>query len=90
MAFEGHSAFPEGFSTNRPPLFNGTNYSSWRGRMETFLQAQDVRMWKVILLGPYKATKEVEGRKVDKEPTEYTDDDSQNVQIHDRAKKFLH
>jgi hypothetical protein len=29
----------EGQSTNRPPLFNGSDYSYWKNRMTIYLQA---------------------------------------------------
>ena len=35
--------------TNRPPLFNGTNYTFWKIHMKIFIQAQDYDLWKIII-----------------------------------------
>ena len=41
-------AFGEGQSTVRPPLFNGTNFSYWKNRMQIFLEGENMDMWDVI------------------------------------------
>ncbi|KAK0587764.1 hypothetical protein LWI29_028507 [Acer saccharum] len=38
----------EGASSMRPPLLKGDNYSSWKGKMESYLSAIDDRVWMVI------------------------------------------
>ena len=38
----------EGASSVRPPLLKGDNYSSWKGKMESYLSAIDDRVWMVI------------------------------------------
>ncbi|KAK0570664.1 hypothetical protein LWI29_004671 [Acer saccharum] len=38
----------EGVSSVRPPLLKGDNYSSWKGKMESYLSAIDDRVWMVI------------------------------------------
>ena len=38
----------EGQSTNRPPLFHGTNYTYWKVRMKIYIQANDYDAWKSI------------------------------------------
>ena len=43
----------EGHSTNRPPLFDGSNYQFWSNRMSIFMQAYNYEMWNVVLDGPY-------------------------------------
>ena len=43
----------EGHSTNRPPLFDGSNYQFWRNRMSIFMRAYDYDMWDVVHDGPY-------------------------------------
>ncbi|MQL73441.1 hypothetical protein Taro_005797 [Colocasia esculenta] len=44
----------EGHSINRPPFFNGTDYSYWKNRMQVFLRAQNYEIWKVVEVGPYE------------------------------------
>lgn len=38
------------YSTTRPPLFKGTNFSYWRNRMEYFL-TMDIEIWFTIQEG---------------------------------------
>jgi hypothetical protein len=38
----------DGSSTNRPPLFDGTNFSFWKIRMRTHLMSLGVDVWDVI------------------------------------------
>ncbi|MQL99630.1 hypothetical protein Taro_032354, partial [Colocasia esculenta] len=44
----------EGHSINRPPFFNGTDYSYWKNRIQVFLRAQNYEIWKVVEVGPYE------------------------------------
>jgi len=41
----------EGQSTNRPPLFLGTNYTYWKARMKIYVQANDYDASKFITKG---------------------------------------
>ena len=43
----------EGHSTNRPPLFDGSNYQFWSNRMSIFMRVYDYEMWNVVLDDPY-------------------------------------
>ncbi|MQL81435.1 hypothetical protein Taro_013895 [Colocasia esculenta] len=52
MASKGY--VPEGHSINRPPYFDGNNYSYWKNHMHVFLRAQDYEIWKVVNTGPYE------------------------------------
>jgi hypothetical protein len=47
----------EGMSSNRPPLFDGTNYNYWSSRMVNYVQAVDYRLWRIITKGPLIPTK---------------------------------
>ena len=41
----------EGHSVNKPPYFNGSDYSYWKNHMQVFLRAQDHQIWKVVSRG---------------------------------------
>ena len=49
--------FKEGESLNRPPLFEGENFSFWKCRMKTFMQAVDPDAWSAVANDPYVPTK---------------------------------
>jgi hypothetical protein len=44
----------EGNSTNKAPLFNGTNFAFWKVRMRTYLMALGVDVWDVVETGYIK------------------------------------
>jgi hypothetical protein len=41
----------EGFSTNKAPLFDKTNYAFWSIRMQTYLMALGFDIWKSFMTG---------------------------------------
>jgi len=59
-----------GGSSNRPPLFDGSNYYFWKGKMELFLRSQDNDMWTVKSLA----------LKVSQQIPSVTEDDVQETQ----------
>ena len=38
----------EGHSTNRPPLFDRSNYQFWSNRMSIFMRSYDYEMWECV------------------------------------------
>ncbi|KAI5666890.1 hypothetical protein M9H77_16743 [Catharanthus roseus] len=43
----------EGSSTNRPPLFNGTNYTFWKSRIKIYICSINFDSWSILEKGPY-------------------------------------
>ncbi|XVF37301.1 hypothetical protein REPUB_Repub19eG0134400 [Reevesia pubescens] len=81
----------EGHATNRPPLFDGTNYQFWSTRIAVYIQACDMDMWDVIMEGPFIPTKKNEANEVVPKPkSEWTADDKAKVQINFKAINTLH
>jgi hypothetical protein len=44
----------EGTSTNKSPMFNGTNFSLWKVRMRTYIMALGADVWDVVETGYVK------------------------------------
>jgi hypothetical protein len=85
----------EGYSTNRPPLFDGTNYNYWKIRMTIFIQSIDCNVWEVIEFGPYKLTKviKIDGKSdqiIPKLREEYDENDKRKLSLNARAKNILY
>ena len=82
----------EGQSTNRPPLFDGSNYQVWSNRMSIFMRSCDYEMWEVVMDGPYVPTKAKEGSEELelKHRSEWTDIDMKKVQLNFKAMNTLH
>ncbi|XVE98737.1 hypothetical protein REPUB_Repub03eG0133800 [Reevesia pubescens] len=81
----------EGHATNRPPLFDGTNYQFWSTTIAVYIQACDVDMWDIIMEGSFISTKKNEANEVvPKSKSEWTADDKAKVQINFKAIYTLH
>ncbi|XP_057756290.1 uncharacterized protein LOC130975519 [Arachis stenosperma] len=81
----------EGQSNNRPPYFNGSNYSYWKERMRIFVQSIDYNIWKIILNGPDVPTKQnADGEVVAKEDNEWTDEEKKKVELNAKAINLMH
>ena len=82
----------EGHSTNRPPLFDGTNYQFWSNRMSIFMGVYDYEMWDVVLDGPYVPMKTKVGSEAlePKLRSEWTELEVKKVQVNFKAINTLH
>ena len=82
----------EGHSTNRPPLFDETNYQFWSNRISIFMRAYDYEMWDVVFDGPYVPIKTKVGSEVfePKLRSEWTELEVKKVQVNFKAINNLH
>ena len=80
----------ESLSSNKPPFFNGTNYSYWKVRMTIFIQSRSYLLWKVIMDGPTMPKKMVDGVEVDKPEREWREDDFKLIEINQQATNLLY
>lgn len=76
-------------STNRPPLFDGTDHSFWKHRMRIFIRSQDIDVWRVIETGNFIPQKRVEGKLLQKEYEELTNEDNKQLSMNDKALSIL-
>ncbi|XVF12310.1 hypothetical protein REPUB_Repub08aG0105100 [Reevesia pubescens] len=81
----------EGHATNRSPLFDSTNYQFWSTRIVVYIQACDMDMWDIIMVGPFVPIKKNEANKaVPKSKSEWTVNDKVKVQVNFKAINTLH
>jgi hypothetical protein len=80
----------EGQSTNRPPLFNSSDYSYWKTRMITYIKGQDYLIWKIIVNGPHVPTKIVEEQEIPKQETEWDENDVKLIELNYKAMNCLY
>ncbi|XP_021732422.1 uncharacterized protein LOC110699235 [Chenopodium quinoa] len=66
----------EGYSTQRPPMFNGKFYAYWKNRMEIFIKAENYQVWRVIETGDFEITQ--------------TNDKHEKLEMNALAIKYLH
>jgi hypothetical protein len=76
----------KGGSSNKPPLFDGSNYYFCKCKMELFLISQDTYMWAVITDGDY-VPKTAEW--VIKEKHTWTTDEKAKVLLNSKVSLFL-
>ena len=79
----------EGQASNRPPFFNGTNYTYWKTRMRIYLQAVDYHIWRVITKGPHQPTHLVNGIITPKSEEEWDDNDIKQAELNAKAMNLL-
>ena len=53
MASMGDVSKYEGLATNRPRLFDGSDYVYWKTRMTAFLKCEAEEVWDAAETGPY-------------------------------------
>jgi hypothetical protein len=80
----------EGQSTNRPPLFNSSDYSYWKTRMTTYIKAQDYLIWKIIVNGPHVPTKIVEEQEIPKQENEWDENDVKLIELNYKVMNCLY
>ncbi|XP_016191848.1 protein CROWDED NUCLEI 4-like [Arachis ipaensis] len=81
----------EGQFNNRPPYFNGSNYSYWKERMRIFVQSIDYNIWKIILNGPDVPTKQnADGEVAAKEDSEWIEEEKKKVELNAKAINLMH
>ena len=81
----------EGYSTQRPPMFNGKFYSYWKNRMEIFIKAENYQVWRVIEVGDFEVTKtNAENEVVPKPMSEFSKEDFDKYEMNAMAVKILH
>ena len=90
MATHVGTSLAEGQSTNRPPLFNGSNYTYWKARMKIFIQALDYDMWSIIVNGPHTPTKIIDGEESTKSEREWDEVDKKLAQLNAKAMNVLY
>ena len=82
----------ENHSTNRLPLFDGSNYQFWSNCMSIFIRSYNYEMWDVVMNGPYVPTK----KKTESEEFEpklrskWTEVEVKKVQVNFKAINTLH
>jgi hypothetical protein len=90
MANHGGSYMCEGRSSSRPPLFNGTNYGTWRLKMRIFIQSQNRRLWRSIVNGYIPPTTKVNGVDVIKTEDDLNDIEAQDFESNLQAMNLLY
>ena len=81
----------EGYSTQRPPMFNGKHYPYWKNRMEIFIKAENYQVWRVIELGDFEVTtRDENGNTIPKPLSLYDKEDYEKMEMNNMAKKLLH
>nr|ABH08430.1 putative integrase [Beta vulgaris] len=81
----------EGYSTQRPPMFNGKYYNYWKNRMEIFIKAENYQVWRVIEVGDFEVTTTNDKNEVTLKPlSDYDKSDFEKMEVNAMAIKLLH
>ena len=80
----------KGQSTNKAPLFNGTNYTYWKATMKTYVQANDYDSWKAITQGIEMHTTTEDGEAVPKSKEDFDEKYTRNAKSNAKAMNLLY
>ena len=78
-----------GQASNRPPLFDGSNYIHWKEKMTLYLQTSNYALWLIITKDPKILTKVVDHINVPKLEDEFDKRDYKLLQANAKAKLNL-
>ncbi|XP_074337365.1 uncharacterized protein LOC141674555 [Apium graveolens] len=79
----------EGPSSSRPPLFDGTNFVTWKLRFRIYARSQGVRVWMTIEDGVVIPTKTVDDIIIEKKVSEYNTIEEKRMNIAAKAEMVL-
>ena len=82
--------YGKGHSTNRPPLFNGSDFTYWKARMRIYFQAIDFDLWHDVTNGPHTPTVLVKGVPTPKPINNYSGDDKKLASMDAKAMNILY
>ena len=89
MAYINAIGCSEGLSNSRPPLFDGTNFATWKTRFRIYARSQGVKVWMAIEDGIIIPTKIVDDITIEKKVSEYTHDEEDRMNIAAKAEMVL-
>ena len=79
----------EGLSSSCPPLFDDTNFATWKTRFRIYSRSQGVKVWMTIEDGVIIPTKIVDEIIVEKKVSEYTLVEEERMNIAAKAEMVL-
>ncbi|XP_070030135.1 uncharacterized protein [Nicotiana sylvestris] len=82
--------FQEGTSQVRPPYFNGQHFSHSKERMEIYVKAYDVKVWRVIKKGNYPLPAATPPLADPEDIDSYTKEQMEMVQVNNKARNLLY
>ncbi|KAI5649328.1 hypothetical protein M9H77_35333 [Catharanthus roseus] len=85
MANVSSLPYVEGSSTNRPPLFDGSNYTFWKSRIKIYICSINFNLWSIVEKGPYVPIKDG----IIKEIEDYDELDSRKMTLNFQAMNIL-
>ena len=90
MTTQVGGSLTEGQSTNRPLLFNASNYSYWKARICIFIQVLDYDMWSAIINGPHTSIFIVDSTKKFKSKKDWDEQDKKLTQLNVKVMNVLY
>ncbi|XP_063945947.1 uncharacterized protein LOC135151428 [Daucus carota subsp. sativus] len=89
MAYLNTIGCGEGLSSSRPPLFDGTNFATWKTRFRIYARSQGVKVWMAIEDGIIIPTKIIDDVIYEKKVSEYTHEEEDRMNIAAKAEMVL-
>jgi len=79
----------EGLTSSRPPLFDGTNFATWKTRFRIYARSQGVKVWMAIEDGVRIPTNTINDIIIKKKVSEYNLEEEATMNIAAKAEMVL-
>ncbi|XP_074328291.1 uncharacterized protein LOC141666198 [Apium graveolens] len=89
MAYVNTIGCGAGQSSSRPPLFDHTNFATWKTRFRIYARSQGVRVWMAIEDGVIIPTKTVDDIIIEKKVGEYNTIEEERINIDAKAEMVI-
>ncbi|XP_074342508.1 uncharacterized protein LOC141680089 [Apium graveolens] len=89
MAYLNTIGCGEGLSSSRPPLYDGTNFGTWKMRFHIYARTQGIRVWMAKEDGVVIPTKTVDDIIIEKKVSEYIAINKERMNIVPKVKMVL-
>ncbi|XP_074346623.1 uncharacterized protein LOC141685419 [Apium graveolens] len=89
MAYISTIGCGEGLSSSRPPLFDGTNFATWKTCFRIYARSQGVKVWMEIEDGVLVPMKSIGDELVEKKFSEYNPEKESQMNIADKVEMVL-
>ena len=80
-----YNPYGEGHSTNRPPLFNESDFVYWKARIRVYFQVIDFDLQHIMTNGPHTPTVLANGVQTPKPINDYSEDDKKLASMNAKA-----
>lgn len=89
MSTLNNSVFEFRRDLDTPPILNERNYSIWKVQMRVFIQAQNLRLWHIIMKGYSNPTRIIDGLETSKPKKNWNRKEKEMAKLNSQAREII-